>query len=222
MKSKHIIYISIFIILFVGCKQKSDKGELNRLLNSLKIDTSMVITNKNVISENDIPYDTLKRRINLYKFNKVQKSLIINRLEPLNQKNNYGAYLYLSENRVSKINTLVIYTDSDLGDLIYLVNFKDTMLVDYLYSDGNYGYPINQTNDEEIIEGFDQRFEFHSDTVYKIKNRIIRHDFHNEAKKNIEYIADSIIVMYKIEQNGKFTKIHYDSIPGSKPELLPR
>lgn len=218
MKTINKIFALTLIILLVDCTQKADNEDLRKLLCFLKIDTNIVITNKDAIVENEIPFDTLKKEISLFKFNKVQKALITSRLKPLNQSVNYGAYLYLVENRIPKINTFVIYTDSDFGSLIYLVNFNDTALVDYLYNDGNYGYPIKQTEDKEIIEGFNQRFEFHNDTIFKIKKRIIKYNFFDEKKKAVEYRADSIITIYRISQSGTFQKIHYDSIPGSVPK----
>jgi hypothetical protein len=222
MKALDKIFIPIFSLLLASCAQKSSNADLEKLLKHLKIDTNISITDKNEIIERDIPYDTLKKEINLYKFNEVQKALITNRLKPLSQNINYGAYLYLSKNLISKIYTLVIYTDSDLGHIIYLVNYNDTVLVDYLYNEGNYGYLIDQDDEKEIIEGFNRHFEFHHDTVFKINNRIVKYNFLNEARKTFKYTADSIITKYKIEQNGKFTKIYYDSIPGVKPELLTR
>ncbi len=177
----------------------------------------MEITNLNVIVEDKIPYDALKKEVDLYKFKDFQKRMISDKLYPLSQDISYGAYLYTIENRLPGIMTFVIYTESSFGNLTYLVNFKDTLLVDFIYNDGNYGYPIEQTKDQEVIEGFDQRFEFKNDTVYKIKNKIIRYNYYNTDKQDVELISDSIISIFKIDQEGRFQRIYYDSIsyPGS-------
>jgi len=204
-----ILFVNIFI---TACSQNVNTTQLKELLRFFNIDSTMEITNLNVIVEDKIPYDTLKKEIDLYKFTDFQKRLISDKLYPLKQDISYGAYLYSVENRLPGIMTFVIYTESSFGNLIYLVNFKDTLLVDFIYNDGNYGYPIEQTKDQEIIEGFDQRFELKDDTVYKIKNKIIRYNYYNIDKQDVEFISDSVISIFKIGQDGRFQRIYYDSI----------
>ncbi len=210
---KYLCCILIFNIFITACSQNANNKQLEELLQFFDIDTTMEITNLNVIVEDKIPYDAHKKEVGLFKFTNFQKRLISDELYPLNKDISYGAYLYIVENRLPGIMTFVIYTESSFGNLTYLVNFKDTLLVDFLYNDGNYGYPIEQTSDKEIIEGFDQRFEFKNDTVFKIKNRIITYDYYNIDKQDVEFVSDSVISIFKIDQDGRFKKIHYDSIP---------
>ncbi len=211
---KYRFFILISICFFLSCsRQKTNTNNLREILTLFGIseNDSIILQQHNIIDEKYIPYDTLQHEILLLKFNTHQKSLIA-KLSPLNQTNAFGAYLFEIQQRVPNIFTVIIYTDSDNGTIMYFINYKDTSLIDYIYNEGNIGYVTEQTNDKEIIEGYKRWVEFHNDTIFKIKIKMIKYDYYLDNKQDVEYKTDSVITKFKIEGNGKFKKLSYDSI----------
>ncbi len=206
------MFMILSFFIYSSCERSNTKG-LKNLLLFLEINEndSIVLGGDSIIDETNIPYDTINKEILLLKLNDYQKSLISN-LYPLNTTNNFSAYLYEIQQRVPDIYTVIIYTESEYGILMYFVNFKDTTLIDYLFNEGNIGYVTEQKANKEIIEGYKRRIEFHNDTIYKIEIRTIKFDYYSDDKKDFEYKTDSIISTFKIGTNGRFNKIGFDSI----------
>lgn len=209
---KYKFFILIFLLL--SCtRQKTSTNGLKELLTlfGMNKNDSIIVQQHDIIDEKYVPYDTVHQKISLLKFNNHQKSLIA-KLNPLNQTNAFGAYLYEIQQRVPNIFTVIIYTDSDNGTVMYFVNYKDAVLIDYIYNEGNIGYVTEQMNDKEIIEGYKRWVEFHNDTIYKIKIKIVKYDYYDENKRDTECKLDSVVIKLKIEETGKFKKLAYDSI----------
>jgi hypothetical protein len=185
--------------------------EKDKFLIMLAITKDSVWGHHNVINEKLITYDTINKKILLLPLTEYQRQLSIGKILPANNPA-YMAYLIEIQERLSNVFTVIIYLDTDDIAPIYLLNYKDTVLVDYIYHDGSYVYYTESEDDKEIIFGYQRWFEFHHDTIYKIENNI--HDeYYANSGNQIERSKDSIITKYKIDKNGKFNKIFYDSIP---------
>jgi hypothetical protein len=186
---------------------------MNKLLTILNISDNNILGQHDIIDENIISYDTIKKEISLLKLTAYQKSLSNKNLIFNKYGDNYTIYLIEIQERLPTIFTVIIYIYTDYIAPIYLLNYKDTVLVDYIYHDGSYVYDVvADTDEKESIYAYQRWFEFHHDTVYKIENNI--HDeYYSDNGKQIECSKDSITTKYKIEQTGKFKKIFYDSIP---------
>jgi hypothetical protein len=208
---KYIFTIVVLFIFFTNYTKKSlDNIEKDRLFTMFKISKDSVFFQHDVINEKLITYDTINKQITLSRFDNQQKQLSIGKILSVNNPP-YTAYLVEIQERLSNVFTIIIYLDIDDIAPIYLLNYKDTVLIDYLYHDGSYVYDVIEDNDKEIIYSYQRWFEFHQDTVYKIENNI-QDDYYAYNRKQIERCKDSIITKYKIEEDGVFTKVYCDSI----------
>jgi len=212
-------YLYIFIglgiiILYTNCsQQKLSDRNISNLLTFLNIDdSSHILQAHDIINEKLISYDSIKKEISLLELTNYQKSVSIGKILP-DTYPPYSAYLVGIQEQVPDVFTVIIYINTDYIAPMYLINYKDTVFVDYIYHEGSYVYDVvEDTNNKENIFSYQRWFEFHQDTVYEIENNI-RSDYYSDTGKQIERNKDSLIVKYKVEENGMFKKVYYDSIP---------
>ena len=208
------LFIGLVLIIFfyIRCsQQKLNDRDISPILAFFDINDSVnILQTHDIINEDLISYDSIKKEISLLKLTNYQKSVSIDKILP-NTYPPYTAYLVGIQERVQGVYTVIIYIYTDYIAPIYLLNYKDTVFVDYIYHEGSYVYDVvEDTNNREVIYGYQRWFEFHQDTVYKIENNIQSY-YYSDIDKQIERSKDSLISKYEIEKNGMFTKIYSDS-----------
>jgi len=208
MKYLYILVSLIFIGLSTNCFQQNlSNKNISTFFAFFNINNpDTILQTQNMINEKLICYDTIKKEISLLKLTDYQKSISIDKI----LSNNYPiceAYLVGVQERVPKVYTVIVYIYTNYTAPMYLINYKDTVLVDYIYHDGSYVYDvIEDTDSKEIIYGYQRWFELHQDTVYRIENNI-QSEYYSNTEKQIEKSKNSTIIKYKIEESGMFKQI---------------
>jgi hypothetical protein len=196
------------------------KAAVDLVTDVLGIDTTnLVLVKKSAIREEDVPYDSTVGAVALTELSRTQKSKLTDLIEPLSSFTNHRAYLLSVRRVVPRIATLAVFTQSELGMQIYLVNFRDTSLAGYIVNSDNYGNVLVSDNDKETVEGYDRWFEFSGDSVYQLCRRTIAYEYFN-GKPRVKFLADSVKRAYRITWQGRFETLFTDSI--SFPTTQPR
>jgi hypothetical protein len=187
-------------MFLTGCNQRQSANQ-HKILTMFKLsDKDSIFRLDSIINKKDFSYNTLLELTNY------QKSLSIGKILS-DTYPPYAAYLVGIQERLPHVFTVIIYIDTDDIAPMYLINYKDTVLVDYIYHDGSYVYYTEgKTDEKEIIYSYDRWFEFHHDTVYKIENNV-RDNYYSKTGKQVLFGKDSIITKDKIEEDGRFREI---------------
>ena len=186
--------ITAIFAVFTSCSEKEPETK------------DSVVFQHDIINEKLISYDTLIQEISLPMLSAYQKSISIGKI--LSDKYpQYTTYLVEIQERVDNVFTVILYIYEDNIHPTYLLNYKNFVLIDYIYHNGSYVYDVvEDISGKEIIHGYQRWFEFHQDTVFKIENNI-QDDYYIDTGIQIERSKESIITKYKIEKNGMFKKI---------------
>ena len=202
---KNLIAFFFSLLLFASCSQQQSSGKDKLLALFNFSNTDNIFKQDTIINDKLISYDRIKKEITLLRLNDEQKLRSMSKI--LSDNYLYEAYLVGIQERVPNVFTVIIFINTDYVQPIYLLNYKDTALVDYIYHNGSYVYDVvRDTDDREIVYGYERWFEFHNDTVCQIEVEIQDY-YYNSTGEQIEFQKDSTITKYIIEETGKFKKI---------------
>jgi hypothetical protein len=207
--------------LLPSCTKAPDP--VNRLMAYLQVDSSMPLARDiGTIRSREVPYDTVTKKIALPELAERQKALITRKLRFFDSSSaiqNHSAYLYSARVLVEGLVTLAIYTESSYGSLMFLINFKDTSMTDYIHCDGDdEGSVAHEAMDREVIEGHSEWMEVHHDSIVIIAKTLDRIEF-LDGRPTVEFPKDSTVSIYRIDHQGMFDRIFHDSTSFIEPGL---
>lgn len=212
---RNVLYCSIGVISLTLCSCGVRTPHVNPLLSYLEVKPDSIILDPRVsLDSRNLPHDHTAKKLALRELNARQRQLTTGRMKLFDSTSairEHKSYLVSAMILVEGILSFAIYTESGYGGIMCLLNYRDTILVDYLAcADDTEGNVVEEAEDHETIEGIQKWMEVRGDSVL-VYSKVVRFESFFTKEQTLDRCIDSVVTVFKVDKYGRFERSPADS-----------